>query len=339
MSEKKVIIIGGGVAGLSAAIELAAANIESVVIEKSHAVGGHAINFACKAADECVKCGACIVREKLKKASESPNIEIIVNANIKKISGENNFTVFFETEEKEISIKADTIILAIGFKTFSPKTKPYGYNKFDNVITNLEFEKILHKKRYPITPSNQNRAKKIAFIQCVGSRDIIASNTRCSRVCCGVTIRLAMLIDSLYPDTESTFFYIDVQNFGKDFATYYEKAKKKISMKRSICADIFETEEKKLIVTYFDKNSDQSEEFDLVVLSVGMMPPDKEITGLLGIDIPDTEFIAQNSKNRMIKDGVFVAGSARGPMNIEESAADAGVTALDVINYIGIAKN
>jgi len=344
MYDKKVLIIGAGPAGLSSAIELAKQNIDSVIIEKSLFPGGHGIDLACKAAEKCVKCGACIVEEKIREASKNPGIKIISGARAKIISnpddpGSDGFAAIIEkeAEESECSVSADAVILATGFRPFDPENKPYGYKKFQNVITSLELEKMIREKGMAQTRSDGKAPDSIAFIQCVGSRDSSLGHLWCSKVCCGSALRMACLAKTDRPETEIVFFYIDIQNFGKDFIRYHEKIKNEIELIRSIPGDIFETQDNKLSVGYFDKATESPCEkiFDMVVLSVGITPENPEILQTLAKRPENSKsFISTAEQNEMAKRGVFVAGTAKGPMNIEESVADGGFAALNAIKYM-----
>ncbi len=336
MSDKTVLIVGAGVAGLSAALQLSKNSVKTIIIEKSSFHGGHAASFTCKAAEKCVKCGACIAEDKLKKAKTDDNIKIFTNSVIKKISAAAPFKAVAENKAKRFDISCDAVITATGFTLFNPASKPYGYKKFDNVITNFELENMIREKNQIQKPSDKKNPNKIAFIQCVGSRDASLNHLWCSKTCCGSAIRMAALIKDKNPDTEILFFYIDIQNFGKDFASYYKKIKDKIKMIRSIPADIFETD-KGLLITYFDKKTDKpiEEPVDMAILSVGITPNNSEIVQMLNLKTENTGFISKPKINEAIKSGIFAAGAALGPMDIEEAAASGASAALCVLKYLG----
>ncbi|MBF0224575.1 MAG: CoB--CoM heterodisulfide reductase iron-sulfur subunit A family protein [Desulfobacterales bacterium] len=334
----KVLIIGGGIAGLSVALELSNLGTESIIIEKSHNIGGHAAQFACKAATKCVKCGACIVYEKIQSVLDGKGIIIHTDSHVKKITRvhANKYNVTIEQnnqsdnpQETEITLSVDAVVLSTGFKPFDPIDKPYGYRIFDDVITNLELERILKKESILKKPSNNELPKKIAFIQCVGSRDSTLNHLWCSKVCCPSALRMANLIKMRQKEVEISFFYIDVQSFGKDFLENYHELKQNIRMIRSIPGDVIKTDEGLLQITYFDNTNKQSadELFDIIILSIGITPNTdaNKIADTLGMEISDLGFI---------KPSIFTAGSATGPMNIPETISNAGKTALNVYNYL-----
>lgn len=409
MADKKVIVIGGGVAGLSAAVVLANLNISVELVEKSDFLGGHAIGFSCKATrNTCVKCGACMVEEKLQHAVSHSNIKVLTGSRVKAISknnrfmvktgrkpqyidprkcttcgicfdqcpaegailrgySQNNFPFFAVNEEnclyikdKSCSIcrdecpenainldingseylsKADAVLFCTGFKPFDPSGKPYGYGNFKNVVTSLELERMLRRIGRAKRPSDNLEAKQIGFIQCVGSRDARLNHLWCSKVCCGSALRMARLIKERQPETDITFFYIDVQTFGKDFEQFYQDVQKDVRLMRTIPGDIFEVDNQRLKVTFADNNTHETLDavFDLVVLSIGITPctDAEDLARLLHLERGDSGFIAMNGlKTATFGNGVFAAGTVQGPMSIPETIASAGKAAWEIFKYL-----
>ena len=410
MTAKKVLVIGGGVAGLAAASELADLDIDVEIVEQSDFPGGHAIQYACKATDQCVKCGACMVEEKLDRVVQHPKIKMMTGTRVQNVSKSEDFSVsllkkpvFIDPEkcsncgicfekcpekgavlkgfsknhvpfyaisdEKCLYLKdqscticreacpegaidldagettesthANAVILATGFKPFNPVSKPYGYGKFKNVITNLEMERMLRTDGRALKPSNGVEAGSIAFIQCVGSRDAKLNHLWCSKVCCGSALRMAGLVKARQPETQITFFYMDVQTFGRDFDEFYTKIRKDVRLIRAIPGDIYPAGNDQLQVTFLDNTSSETlqEEFDLVVLSVGMTPCQdmQETAETLKLQLAETGFVEQTDKGGLTSEkGIFTAGAVSGPMSIPESIASAGKTAFEVLKYLGI---
>jgi heterodisulfide reductase subunit A len=410
MMANKVLVIGGGVAGLSVASDLADLDVDVEIVEQSDFPGGHAIQYTCKATDQCVKCGACMVEEKLDRVVQNPKIKLMAGARVQEVSKSKDFSVtllkkpvFIDPEkcsncglcfgkcpengavtrgfsknhtpfyaissEKCLYLKdqsctvcreacpegaidldagemtepthANAVILATGFTPFNPVSKPYGYGKFENVITNLEMERMLRTDGRALKPSNGAEAGSIAFIQCVGSRDAKLNHLWCSKVCCGSALRMAGLVKARQPEMQVTFFYMDVQTFGRDFDEFYAKIRKDVRLIRAIPGDIYPAVNDQLRVTFLDNTSSETfqEEFDLVVLSVGMTPCQgiQETTETLKLQLAETGFVEQADKGGLtFEKGIFTTGSVTGPMSIPESIASAGKTAFEVAKYLGV---
>ncbi|MDP3283899.1 MAG: hypothetical protein Q8M56_05685 [Desulfobacterales bacterium] len=229
--------------------------------------------------------------------------------------------------------------MATGFEPFDPVKKPYGYRVFKNVITNLDLERMLKINGAAIKPLDGMPPDKIAFIQCVGSRDSKLNHLWCSKICCASSLRMARVIKTRKPETSVTFFYIDIQGSGYDFDLLYQKAKEDFQMIRAIPGDIYKTEDDRLKITCFDNLSKVSVEdvYDMVVLSVAMIPGrgTKELAEMLGIIPSDTAFVKSCEKDGIAgSGGVFVAGTAGGPLSIAESITHAVKTAWDVAKYL-----
>lgn len=347
MEPSNVLVIGGGIAGLTAAHELAKLGIKVELVEKEPFLGGHTIQFTCKATESCAKCGACMAEEKLNNVIHNGNIIIHTGANLERIFKNGRFNYNIQLNQNGIdqskhtgySSSADAVIIATGFGPFDPVEKPYGYRVFKNVITNLELEKMLRTKSIAIKPSDGMPPDKIAFIQCVGSRDSKLNHLWCSRICCASALRMARVIKTRKPETSVTFFYIDIQGSGKDFEVLYQKAKEDFQMIRAIPGDIYKTEDDRLKINYFDSLSKAGIEeiYDMVVLSVAMIPGSgtKELAEMLGIIPCDTGFVKSCENDDIAgSDGVFVAGTAGGPLSIAESITHAVKTAWDVAKYL-----
>jgi heterodisulfide reductase subunit A len=339
---KSVLVVGGGIAGLSAALELARLGVAVELVEKEDVLGGHARQFTCKATDKCVRCGACIVEEKLKDVSDNPGIKVFLGSHMEKVESSDRFAVSLaDNKGSSHSSEIDAIIITSGFSPFNPDGKPYGYSRFDNVITNLDLERVLRKQSLVTRPSDDKAPEKIAFIQCVGSRDAKLNHLWCSKVCCGSALRMASLIRSRQPETGVTLFYMDIQTFGRDFQRFFSKVKNDVQMIRAIPGDVFKTGDDRLRLTYFDSAASEPREeiFDLIVLSVGLTPGTDlaRLAAQLNIELSDSGFVNTPEKGSGThEDGVFAAGTVLGPMSIAESVASAGKAARDVVEYLEI---
>ena len=337
MPEQTVLIVGGGIAGLTAANRLAAMKISSILIEKQSVIGGYAGGYACKATDACVKCGACLLVEASRSVLADPAVEVIAGSRLTAVERSGRFRLAIRQESsgkgEDLAREADAVILACGFKPFDPRFKPYGYGRLANVITNLELERMLRDQSIPLRPSDLRTPDRIAFVQCVGSRDRQLGHLWCSKVCCASALRLARLIKSRCPQVEITFFYIDIQTFGKDFQDFFPRIKEDFSLVRTLPGDVFPAENDRLRVAYFDPGDRQGKEdlFDLMVLSVGITPDAENLPLARQFQLapePNGFWPISNGE------GVFCAGTVCGPMSIAESIASGGQAALQAAEYI-----
>ena len=343
--DQKVLITGGGITGLTAAISLSELNIRSVIIEQASQLGGYASQYTCKATDACVKCGACIAAEKMDQVLTNPNIEVYSDSRITKVDhSDNSFTVTIEQSvssdaTNEFRCQAQAVIIASGFNPFNPQRLHYGYSKIPDVLTNLELEKMLRRNSVPRCPSNGRAPERIAFVQCVGSRDSKLGHLWCSKVCCAAALRMSHLIKMRCPQTEIVFFYIDVQTFGKTFRQFYSDVQKEVTMIRAIPGDVFCTPEGRLQVVYYDIGAEKSREelFDMLVLSVGITPSkeNNDLANTFGLKMDETGFISSGGNSAPKRGiGVFAAGAATGPKSIAESIASADKAALEAASFI-----
>jgi heterodisulfide reductase subunit A len=280
------------------------------------------------------------VEEKIDAAVAHPGIRLHLGAGIQEIKEDQGFTVTtLNGEGAEDTFKADAVIIATGFQPFNPENKPYGYGLFENVVTNLDLEKMLRQGKGFTRPSDGRTPEKLAFIQCVGSRDDGLNHLWCSKVCCASALRMAELIRSENSDIEITFFYIDLQTFGKKFQSCYDSIKENFRLIRAIPGDIFKTGEDRLRLAYFyeEEKVQNEEEFDMVVLSIGITPgvDNKMVAEKIGVKPTDTGFWDNLDDCSMTSvQGVFAAGTASGPKTIAESVADAGRVAFEVVKYL-----
>jgi heterodisulfide reductase subunit A len=341
MTDRQVLIIGGGIGGLTAALALAQMGYGVAVVEKEAALGGHAARLACKALERCVKCGACLAAQTIAAAAAHPRIRLHTGCRVSGIRRGDRFAFSIEPCAREGAPsrgapgEADAVVLAAGFRTFDPAGTPYGYGLFPDVITNLELEGLLRAAPLLRRPSNGAAPTRMAFIQCVGSRDAARGHLWCSAFCCAAAVRAARLIKRRQPALAITIFYIDIQTFGRDFESVYAQARREIRFVRAIPAEAVRRESGGLLLCWLDDGSRApvEEEFDLVVLSTGMTscPETLALSQAIGLRLPGAGFPAAGGPGA---GGAFIAGAAGGPMTIEQTIADARRTAWQVARFL-----
>ena len=252
----------------------------------------------------------------------------------------------FEETDTIFHLKAGAILLCPGLAPYDPTIhQELGYGRWANVVTSLQFERILSASgpyQGKITRlSDGGHPKKIAWLQCVGSRDPHNGNPWCSSVCCMYATKQAVIAKEHDARIESTIFYMEQRTFGKDFDRYATRAKEQHgvrSIRAMISAVLEEAETGNLMLRYVDKNGAMvDEKFDMVVLSIGLQPR-KDARAFAGIfDIKTDQYgFARTSRLAPVetsRPGIFVAGTYQGPKDIPEtviqgSAAAAGAMAI-----------
>ncbi|MHC1585292.1 MAG: 2Fe-2S iron-sulfur cluster-binding protein [Candidatus Syntropharchaeia archaeon] len=253
----------------------------------------------------------------------------------------------FEQEEEIIELNVGTIIVATGYDTFDPSLKSeYGYGKYDNVITGLEFERLCSASGPTggkILLKNGKEPKKVVFISCVGSRDK-EGNAYCSRVCCMYTAKHAHLVCEKIPDAEVTILYTDVRAFGKGYEEFYERVKEEGAryLRRELEDPIEIVEENGKL--YVKAHPHPPLEADLVVLATATIPREDagEIGRLFKISRSADGFFAEaHPKLRPVDtatDGIFLAGACQGPKDIPDTVAQASGAASRACTLLSTGK-
>jgi len=250
--------------------------------------------------------------------------------------------ICFEDQAKEFSINVGSVLIAPGCKVFDPATRDiYGYNRSPNIVTSLEFERILSASGpfagHLIRPSDKREPKKIAWLQCVGSRDVHeGAKGYCSAVCCTYAIKEAIVAkEHAKGSLDTAIFYIDMRTYGKDFERYYNRAEEEAGVRfiKSRIAKILPVDGTgNLLIHYIDEAGRKVEEdFDMVVLSVGL-DVSREAANLaekVGIEIDPYGFASTSSFDpvRSSRPGIFVCGGFQGPKDIPSSVIEASASA------------
>ena len=247
----------------------------------------------------------------------------------------------FEEKEEQLKLNVGAVILAPGCTVFDPSTyDTFGYKKSQNVVTSLEFERILAATGpfggHLVRPSDHKEPKKIAWVQCVGSRDVHPGfQSYCSGVCCTYAIKEAVIAkEHQKGDLDTAIFYIDIRTHGKDFERYYNRAVdagvRFVKSKISAVSPVGDTGN--LLIRYVNETGRRvEEEFDIVVLSVGFSASDEalNLADKLGIELDQYQHALTSSFEpvQTSKPGIFVCGTFEGPKDIPQSVMESSASA------------
>ncbi len=250
----------------------------------------------------------------------------------------------FDMQDEILEYEVGSVVVATGMDVYDPtEIAEYGYGRFSNVITSMEFERLIcaggPTEGHFVRPSDSQRPKRIGFIQCVGSRSTKYGNPFCSNICCMNTVKDTLLLVDHYPDTESKVFYMDIRAFGKGFEDLYMRSKAAgIGYIRGIPGEIHENPDGSLRVAVENTLTGELEdhELDMVVLSVGVKPRTDSavIQRLLNLSkTGDGFFMEAHPKLKPVdapSRGVFFAGCSESPKDIKDSVCQAGAAASHV---------
>ena len=418
---REALVIGGGVAGTQAALDLADTGYKVYLVEKNPSIGGKMAQL--DKTFPTMDCSICILAPKMSDVGRHPNIELLTNSEVVEIGGyignfkvkvqkkpryvtkectacgncvdvcpvevTNEFDVGltwpkaiytpfaqavpalylidensciglgentcarckdvcgpdainFNDKPEEVELDVGTIIVATGMDVYDPVVlTEYGYLRFPNIITSLEFERLINAGGPTggrlVRPSDMHVPETVAFIQCIGSRSKKKGNPYCSNVCCMNTIKDTLLIKEHWPDTKIYVFYIDIRAFGKGFEDLFRRAKEEgVIFIRGLPAEIIE-DKKSNNLWLIGENTLEKKIYkvnvDMAVLAVGLRPSDDsdKIQQLLRLSkTSDGFFMEAHPKLRPVDTptgGVFLAGCAEGPKDIKDSVTQASAAA------------
>jgi len=420
---RRTLVIGGGVAGIQASLDLADAGYKVYLVEKEPSIGGRMAQI--DKTFPTMDCSICILAPKMSEVGRHPNIELITNSEVKDIKGyignfkatihktpryvtadctacgdctevcpvirPNEFDIGLATRKaiytpfaqavpsayiinmddclgvspiacgkckekcereaidydqapEDVALEVGTIIVATGVDVYDPtELDDYGYTRFENVITSMEFERLINaggpSAGHLLRLSDNKIPKSVAFIQCVGSRarKDESGNPYCSNVCCMNTIKDALLINEHWPETEITVFYMDIRAFGKGFEDLYMRCKAQgTRFIRGLPGEIEEdskTKNLKLRIEDTDLGKVIEREFEMVILSVGIEPRHDSdvIQKLLTLSRTSDGFFMESHPKLKPVDaptpGIFMCGCAEGPKDIKDSVTQASAAA------------
>jgi heterodisulfide reductase subunit A len=417
-----VLVVGGGVAGIQASLDLADSGFKVYLADRGPSIGG--VMAQLDKTFPTNDCSMCILSPKLVATGRHPNITILTNVEITGLDGEaGNFEVklrrksryviedkcngcgicaqkcpieavdmyneglgrrsaiyveypqavplkymidrekcigcgtcseickaqaiAYDQKDSNATLRVGSIILAPGFEAFDARLKSeYGYGRFPNVVTSIEFERILSASGpyggLVLRPSDGEIPKRIAFIQCVGSRDYQLGNNYCSAACCMYGMKEAVIAKEHSPTKlDATIFYMDMRSYGKEFDAYRNRAEEEYGVRfvRSRVAGVTEDPlTGNLLVHFVENETPKTEEYDLIVLSIGMQPP-KNVENLaknFGIQLNKYNFCETQTFSPMdtSKPGIYVCGAFSAPKDIPESVAQASGAASRAMGVV-----
>ncbi|ACF12607.1 FAD-dependent pyridine nucleotide-disulphide oxidoreductase [Chloroherpeton thalassium ATCC 35110] len=345
MPNLPVLVIGGGPAGLEAARGVADLGYKAVLVEKESVLGGRPILESYAALTPDMRNTEEAMNEMIGRISNNEAVDIRTGATVTAVEGEApNFKVTLQNGSGAETLDVSSVIVSTGFQHFDPgrETQMYGYYEFDDVITLTDAEKMLKAGKF-VRPSTGEAPKRVAFIQCVGSRDRQIGNKWCSKVCCGIASKQASEIRHFVPDAKLFIFYIDLRAYGFWEDELYWKAQEenKVNYIRGIVTEINKRGES-VVVKGEDTTMGRPMEIpmDMVILSVGMEPSEgtKDMSKLFNLPLESHGYIATtggalNTVETTVP-GVFIAGAAGGPADLEDSVSMAGAAASRACAFI-----
>ncbi|MCK5542504.1 MAG: CoB--CoM heterodisulfide reductase iron-sulfur subunit A family protein [Desulfobacterales bacterium] len=426
-NNKSVLVIGGGVGGIRAALDLAESSRNVILIDKSYSIGG--LMTQLDRTFPTNNCDLCTVSPHLSENTRQIHLDIQPMTQLEQLTGEaGNFMATLVTEpryidmdkctacgecykqfpeavrftpgldpraptcmrypqatpyafsidmekvidikalqkvckagaiiphdtQKKTTVEAASVVLSAGAQLFDPTVLDnFGSGQFDNVVTGLEYERIMSAsgpfQGDLVRVSDKKRPKKVAWIQCVGSRGINKADVPyCSGVCCMYALKEAMVTKERFAESiEATIFYMDMRTYGKDYELYFNQAKNdyNVRMIRSRPHSIIENNKTKdLSITYaIEEGLQKTEEFDMVVLSTGFRVPETtiELANRLGIELNTHNFTKTDHFNSVqtSRPGVYVCGVIESPKDIPETMVQASAAASMAASDFPIAKD
>jgi len=254
----------------------------------------------------------------------------------------------FHMSDQEIVERVGTIVVATGLEPYDPKElDEYGYTRFENVLTSLEFERLINAggptKGEVLRPTDRKRPSSVGFIQCVGSRSAKKGGNYCSNICCMNTIKGTLMLKEHYPDIDIKVFYIDIRAFGKGFEELYMRSRRLgVHYLRGLPGTVEEDPDRSLRVAVENTATGKLEihHLDMLVLAIGIKPASgtQKLQEMLGLQLtPDGFFLEAHPKLQPVDAatrGVFYAGCAEGPKDIKESVTQASAAAARAIRLM-----
>jgi len=337
-SNPDVLVIGGGIAGIEASLQLASSDRKVYLVEKNSSLGGLVTNF--EKTFLGMKSASDVINRKINDINTNENIKIFTNSEVEEAIGFfGNFEVKIKRTDNEngsVEFDVGAIVLATGSTLFNPdKTPRYGYGKLDNVLTSLEFEKMNLSGK--ITLKNGKAPKSVAIIHCVG-RD---EKGYCSEICCMYSLKFARYLVDKIPNIKVTNFYSDLCIPGKTYQKFYDETKgNNVEFIRSFDVEIIK-KDNQLNIRYKDENKVKKSLFaDMVVLSPAIEPAidASKVAEITGISQGEEGFFAEEHEKinpiSTSTEGIYIVGCAQGPKNISDSVVQSQAAAGKILSSL-----
>ena len=325
------LVIGGGIAGIHSALDIANAGFHVTIVERSPNLGGHVSQL--HQTFPTLESTADLLNPLIDQLTHHPFVTLMTEAEVTEVAGYvGNFQVKIRQGERTNEVPVGVIVVATGFEVFDAHLKPeLGYGVYPEVITTADFEQLAAGEIW----GNGREPERVVFIHCVGSRDQTVGNPYCSRVCCMISAKQARLVREHLPNSRVTVFYMDMRAYGKGSEEFYDSVRQTgVVYRRGNPSEIIRRGDLVVVRAEDTLTSEPVEvEADLVVLAVGMVPrADTDvIAGLLKLArSTDGFFMEAHPKLRPVDTamaGIFLAGCCQGPKDIPETINQARAAA------------
>ncbi len=337
----EIIVLGSGVAGLTSAVSFADMGYSTTIVESKGVFGGRAGEWTCMATGQCAKCGACQSQELRQKALSHRGITFESGAELTGLEGApGKFTASVKTGDGEKKIPAAAVVVCTGFKPYEAKQDPMlGYGRFPGVYTIIDVDDVLKADEIEKFAPAELEKPRIAFIQCVGSRNQVEKRDYCSQFCCKNSVRQSRRLKYLLPKADITIFYIDLQVMGKEFRTFYNESQGEIKYVQGVPAEVVPVEKDgpyKLFAIDPVTGETVEHEVDRVVLAIGVdhNQENAALAETLGVELNERGFF-KSEGNRSTREGVYLAGACAGPTSIPSAIAHGMAAVCEVRKAVG----
>jgi len=336
---KRALVVGAGIAGLTAALEIADAGHPVILVERAERLGGRMAQLSSLYLDWDDSYD--MLKERIEAVTHHPLIQTLTSAEVSKFEGYvGNFTVGVQSEQKKFTFEIGAVVLTTGFDLYAQKRLPeYGGGRYPDVVDSLQFEAML-KSGEIRRPSDGRVPREVVWVQCAGSRDPNLHQSYCSKICCMYVAKQASAYRRAVPEGQAYVFYIDIRSQGRGYDEFVQQAMEELDVVylRGKVSKIIERNGK-LEVWGVDTLSSVAvrTEADLVVLAMAAVPSAGSDTlgQLMRVAVDESGFFAEaHPKLRPVESntaGVYMAGAAQFPKDIPESVAQASGAAAKVL--------